>query len=203
MKTMTEAGIAPVGMGCASQITSPVLMLIDLQRDLCYDSRRNHLFRSALPYYEKTIEAFQGHGHPVVLTKFELDLDDDQFQRFGDRYCVKGTPGAEFVDEIAVYAKEVESHGLVVKKLKHSAFYETDLEDRLREHGVETIVLGGLQTQICVLTTAADAYNRGFKVVAAREVLISTRNEAKLDALEWIEKYVGEVHSVDDILRVL
>ncbi|MHB8788435.1 MAG: cysteine hydrolase family protein [Desulfobulbaceae bacterium] len=173
------------------------LVVIDLQRDLCYDKRRRDLVFDALPEITRLIAAFAEKSFPIFYTRFELPVDDPQFERFGDRYCVVGTEGADFIDEI------LPLRGEVVVKLKHSAFYGTDLEDRLRGAGCSKVVLAGLQTQICILTTAADAYHRGFDVVAAEEAVISTRQGARLDALEWIKKYVGDVLTIDQVVAEL
>lgn len=179
------------------QALKPALVLIDLQKDLCYDDRRRGVYLDAVENIRRLIDAFVDHNLPVIFTRFELDPNDEQFGRFGDAYCIRGTPGAEFVDEIDPHV------GVVITKVKHSAFFGTDLESVLRGCDANTVILGGLQTQICVLTTAADAYNRGFNVIAAQEVVMSTREEVKLDALEWISKYVGEVQTVDEILALL
>jgi nicotinamidase-related amidase len=173
------------------------LVLIDLQKDLCLDPRRRDQVDAALPAIQRLIAAFHAHGRPIVFTRFELDPDDPQFARFGDTYCVRGTPGAELIDAVDP------ALGQVVAKVKHSAFYDTDLEHVLRQAGADTVVLGGLQTQICILTTAADAYNRGFRVIVAREATVSTHPEVKLEGLDWIAKYVGEVQSVDTIVGAL
>ena len=173
------------------------LVVIDLQRDLCYDERRLALVQEALPHMLELIAFFHSREMPVYFTKFELSANDPQFERFGDRYCIKGTQGAEFIDEI------LPVRGSVVSKTKHSAFFATDLEERLRNEGCDGVVLAGLQTQICILTTAADAYHRGFKVVAASDCVISTRDEVRLEALEWIEKYVGSVASSSELMSKL
>ena len=52
----------------------------------------------------------------------------------------------------------------VVGKDVNSAFISTDLEARLREGGVERIVLAGLTSDHCVSTTARMAANLGFGV---------------------------------------
>ena len=48
-------------------------------------------------------------------------------------------------------------------------FTGTDLDIRLRERRVTTVVLTGVLTDICVLHTAIDAYNLGYDIEGGRE----------------------------------
>jgi nicotinamidase-related amidase len=170
------------------------LVVIDLQRDLCLDPRRADMVRPAVAVINRLVEHWAKRSLPIFYTRFELPPDDPQFERFGDRYCIQGTDGAEFIDDI------LPLHGPVVAKRKHSAFFETNLEEQVRNAGCDGVVLTGLQTQICILTTAADAYNRGLSVIAVEDGVVSTRDEARLEALDWISKYVGEVASSTELI---
>jgi nicotinamidase-related amidase len=170
------------------------LVVIDLQRDLCLDPRRRDVVKPAVAVINRLVEHWVEHSLPVFYTRFELPSDDPQFDRFGDRYCVAGTDGAEFIDDI------LPLQGTVIAKRKHSAFFETPLETYIREAGCDGVVLTGLQTQICILTTAADAYNRGLAVVAVSDGVVSTREEVRLEALDWIRKYVGDVATSDELV---
>ena len=60
-----------------------------------------------------------------------------------------------------------------------------------------------MQTQICILLTAADAHNRGFDVSVVPEAVVSTQLDAKLDALAWINKYVGRTKPLAEIAQEL
>ncbi|MFM1651946.1 cysteine hydrolase family protein [Brevibacillus sp. B_LB10_24] len=53
-------------------------------------------------------------------------------------------------------------------KTRYSAFAGTDLEIRLRSRGITELHLAGVCTDICVLHTAVDAYNKGFALVIYR-----------------------------------
>jgi nicotinamidase-related amidase len=172
-------------------------LAIDLQEDLCRDPRRRSQVYEMLPRLLRLIDKFHERALPVYYTKFELDEDDGQFRRFGDKYCIRGTPGCEIISELRPL------RGEILVKTKHSAFFGTDLEDRLRAEAVGGVVLAGLQTQICVLTTAADAYYRGLDVVVASDAVVSTREDVRLQAIEWIEKYVGRACSVEVIVNNL
>ncbi|MGM2755114.1 cysteine hydrolase family protein, partial [Bacillus cereus group sp. Bce019] len=60
----------------------------------------------------------------------------------------------------------------------YSAFSGTDLDIRLRERKVDTVVLTGVLTDICVLHTAIDAYNLGYniEIIAGATASLSVEN---------------------------
>jgi nicotinamidase-related amidase len=173
------------------------LLVIDMQNDLCRDARRELLVATALSPLLRLIDAFASNDGMVIYPCFALADDDDQFDRFGDRYCIAGTPGAGIISELHPL------RGPILIKTKHSAFFNTDLDSQLRTAGVQDLYLAGLQTQICIMTTAADASFRGYRAVAVSDCVVSTRTEAKRQALDWIERYVGEVMDSSSILHQL
>jgi nicotinamidase-related amidase len=72
----------------------------------------------------------------------------------------RDAPGFLFKPEAAPLDGET-----IITKEVNSAFIGTDLERRLREGGIDTLVLCGLTTDHCVSTTARMAGNLGFTVV--------------------------------------
>ena len=176
---------------------SKALLVIDMQKDLCYDLRRKSKVERMIDPLRRVINLFASAGYPVFYLCFSLPPDDEQFERFGDRYCVEGTEGTEIIPEL------LPLRGAVIEKKKHSAFFETDLDQRLEEAGVEDVYLTGLQTQICIMTTAADASFRGYRAVAISDCVLSTREKKKQDALQWIADYVGDVTSLAQVEQEL
>lgn len=59
---------------------------------------------------------------------------------------------------------------VVLPKTSDDAFVGTGLEQLLREVGVRTIVVGGLQSEMCVAATARGAMASGFSVVLPRDL---------------------------------
>jgi nicotinamidase/pyrazinamidase len=81
-------------------------------------------------------------------------------------HCVAGTPGAEFAP-----ALQLRPDAVVISKATradadaYSAFSGTDLARQLRERGVQRLLVGGLATDYCVLSTVRDALRLGFEVL--------------------------------------
>jgi nicotinamidase-related amidase len=78
-----------------------------------------------------------------------------------------------------------------IDKTRYSAFAGTDLELRLRERGINEIHLCGVCTDICVLHTAIDAYNKGFKIVIHKDAVASFNPVGHEWALEHFKGTLG------------
>ena len=61
-----------------------------------------------------------------------------------------------------------------VLKPKHSGFYSTQLDLLLEHLGARTLILTGIQANICVLFTANDAYMRDYTLVVPSDCVAST-----------------------------
>lgn len=174
---------------------SKALLVIDMQKDLCYDLRRKKKVAQMIGPLQQAIELFSAAGQPIFYICLSLKPDTKDFERFGDTYCIEGTKGSEIIPEL------LPLRGKVIKKRKHSAFFDTELDQCLRAADVTDVFLSGLQTQICIMTTAADASFRGYRTVAITDCVLSTRDKSKKDALRWIEHYVGEVIPLGEVTK--
>ncbi|MCW1029102.1 cysteine hydrolase family protein, partial [Streptococcus anginosus] len=77
-----------------------------------------------------------------------------------------GTSGRNLYGLLADFYQEhkADSRVLGMDKRHYSAFSGTDLDIRLRERKVDTVILTGVLTDICGLHTAIDAYNLGYQI---------------------------------------
>lgn len=106
---------------------------------------------------------------------------------------IRGTSGRHLYGQLAdLYATIAESDRVFwLDKRHYSAFSGTDLDIRLRERGVTTVVLTGVLTDICVLHTAVSAYNLGYQIEIV-ENAVATLDQARTDwALAHFQGVLG------------
>jgi nicotinamidase-related amidase len=70
----------------------------------------------------------------------------------------------------------------VIDKSRYSPFTEQTLPDLLRQRRIDTLVITGGETDVCVLATVLDAVDRGYRVVLAADALCSASDQTH-DAL--------------------
>lgn len=76
--------------------------------------------------------------------------------------------------------------GEVADKFTYSAFADGDFAGRLRRRGADTLIFSGVETDVCVLLTALDAVDRGYRVVIATDAVGSTVDKAHEATLDHV-----------------
>ncbi|MDG2502798.1 MAG: isochorismatase family protein [Porticoccaceae bacterium] len=91
----------------------------------------------------------------------------------------------------------------LIEKQWASAFYKTDLDDRLKELAVDSLVMTGLTTSGCVRASAVDGLQNNYQVVIARDA-VGDRNPAAQEAnlFDLNAKY-ADIMSVAEIAAIL
>ena len=90
---------------------------------------------------------------------------------------------------------------IVIQKYRYSGFVSTYLERYLRANGVQTLVITGVATNVCVESTARDGFMRDYSVVIPRDMTEGTSPEAKQWSLETLGNFFAEIVASDDLLR--
>ena len=108
-----------------------------------------------------------------------------------------GTPDIEIVDELAPVDGET-----VIDKNRPSAFYATNIEPLLNGLGVDSLVVCGVTTNICVETTVRDASQRDYKVFVPKDAtgeLEQLRYDGALAGMAWV---FAKIVDTDDVVSV-
>ena len=112
---------------------------------------------------------------------------------------LEGSPGTQVVPELWD-----EGDILVAGKKRYSPYLGTDLDFVLRRLEVDTLILGGVNTNTCVMCTAFESTNRDFRVVIAEEAVDSMDGEEMHRfALRSMATSLGWVMSTEKILQAL
>lgn len=169
----------------------------DLQHDLVdKNEQRKANVERMTPDFVRFLAEARELDVTVIHLQLIYDEGDKKLELHDGRIPVlRGTPGAELLPEFLAPTD------VVMEKKKDSGFFETKLHEYLEEHGIDTLIITGMQAQVCIQTTAADAHFRGYNVVVPSDGVVSTRDEDRTRALEWLASYCAVVTPMSDVIE--
>jgi len=152
------------------------LLVVDVQNDFLPGGRL------AVPRGDEVIEplnacieSFRRSGLPVFATRDWHPEDHCSFKEQGGpwpAHCIAETWGAAFAESLRLPpGVQIVSKATRSDRDAYSGFSGTDLHDRLRQSGVETVFVGGLATEYCVLNTVRDALALRFRVYVLEDAI--------------------------------
>ena len=162
------------------------LLLVDVISDFLHEDADELLesFRERHPALVEAIERARRRGVQVVYANDNAGVWDSDVRRLVAQ-ALEGRAG-ELVEAIAPR----DGDRFVIKP-RYSAFDHTPLVLVLRELEIERILLAGTATEMCVVQTAIDAKEEGFKVSILVDACATTDARMEQLALEYAESIVG------------
>lgn len=146
-------------------------------------------------YIFNLTKEFHDNGDFIAFT-IDLHEENDPYHPETELFPphnLAGTSGRHLYGEIEEYYQSIKDHKNVyyTDKTRYSAFAGTDLEIKLRERQITEIHLVGVVTDICILHTAMDAYNRGFEIVVHEQGVASFNQTGHEWALDHFRNTLG------------
>ena len=165
-------------------INKSALVLVDLENDFLSEEGVLHgAVKDSLNANEtirnlnRTLQAARKKGMKIIFTSMSFSND---YREMGERpYGIlaavkesaafkRGSWGADIAESI-----DVEKDDIVIQKSTMCAFKQTELKEVLAKTGVETIVFGGLVTDLCLETSMRSAYDMGYEVISLVDCMAS------------------------------
>ncbi|PRY16974.1 isochorismatase family protein [Kineococcus rhizosphaerae] len=184
----------------------PALLLVDPAR--AYTDPGSFLYAGpaavrAAEAMRALMAAARAAGIPVVVTRVAIAADGADAGVFfrkvpGLRAFGPGSPLAEYVEGLAPQEGDVE----VVKQYP-SAYFGTDLVARLRERGVDTVLIGGFSTSGCVRASTLDTLQNGFVPLVVTDACGDRDASVQAANLFDMGQKMAELWSLDTASRYL
>src|SRR5947207_1343320 len=117
------------------------------------------------------------------------------------RILVRGEPGHDIIPELYPAAAEP-----VIDKPGKGAFCQTDFELVLHNRGIDTLLVCGVTTEVCVNTTVREANDRGYRCVVLADCCASYFPEFHDAGLQMIKAQggiFGWVSSSNEVLKLV
>lgn len=114
-----------------------------------------------------------------------------QFMREG---LMPGAPGTEFDPHVQAQPGDVE-----IVKQRYSAFFGTGLYELLQARGIDTVIVLGLTTNVCVQSTARDAWQHDFRTITLEDCCAEIGEGSHASSLTWTARNFGAVIKSTDV----
>lgn len=192
------------------------LLVIDMQNAFCHpkgtlsaDGANVKAIQEMLDPLSRVIEACQRKGIQdfwSIQEHYENDatrprhrLRPHTLRRFRVP-SVKGTWDAQVVDELQPQMKDQSE---VFTKNRFGCFYNTQLTQLLAIYGIDTLIITGVDINVCVETTIREAYMRDLDVIALKDCVGGVHADWHETTFQVWERYLGAVISSDHLLQLI
>jgi nicotinamidase-related amidase len=197
------------------------LIIVDMQNDFLHrDGSFAHIAREhpeanidlpfligTIPHAKRLMDAFRAAGRPVVYVAHVLkpDYSDAAFPYWrlgmepggGNRtHCVEGTWGAQIIDEL----KPRDGEHLVVKK-GFGGFSNTPLDTILRNIDVNTCVVTGVTTCVCVSNTVRGGVENNYRMVLVRDAVAEVSRDTHEAEIKTMTRLFADVMTTDEVIE--
>jgi ureidoacrylate peracid hydrolase len=175
------------------------LLIVDLQNDFCapggfMQKERGYnveFAKTVAANIEPALAAARAAGMLVVWVRSIYDFKylaaPHVVKRVKEGCCLEGSWGADF------FMLEPRAGEPIVDKHHYSGFVGTELDEILRQHRIETLILAGVATNVCVDSTLRDGFFRGYYIVLLEDCVGSNSAAGHAGTLATVRNNIGVV----------
>jgi len=193
------------------------LVVVDMQNDFVRVGAPLEVpdARETIEVHLELLGWFRAQRRPIVFTRFIAGPKETLMWKWSPviappiRCCWPGIKRAygdvEGERECVAVIDELEPRHSEhqVDKYGYNGFHRTPLTDLLNAHGVDTVVITGTVTQICVEDTARGAFHEGFQAAVVSDAVSSYAPELHRASLQTLAMKYGRVVTSQDALAEL
>ena len=179
------------------------LVLIDLQNGITAMgvSTSPYTSEEVIQNASKLVNVFSEKGAFIVLVRVST-MDGKDMVKPKTDLKVTGMKYSEGWDNLVPEIATTKNAHIVTKR-QWGAFYGTDLDLQLRRRGIDTIVLGGVSTNIGVDTTAREAYQHGYHQIFVEDAMTALTKEEHDYVCKYIFPRMGKIRTAKEIVSSL
>jgi len=201
-------------------VKNAALIIVDMQNDFVHDDgfakkyaqgdvmtkKSLDQLKAAIPYIKKLAECFRRNGKEVIYLYIACEPDYSDVaiplkvmakpKEMGA--LVKGSWGAQIIEELTPHKTD-----RMVRKHSYGGFFQTPLNIILRNLGIKTLIITGVNTNFCVETTIREAVAYGYEVILVDDATASFDAEGHKATLKVIATGFGEVMGTEEVIKLL
>jgi len=159
--------------------------------------------REIIPKLEEMIKYCRKKNMPVIWTRSDHSPP-------GGGLIIERYPVIKFRKEVWKGTKSFEYYSKMIQPLpkehqivkhKYDAFIGTDLDMVLKNLEVDTVIIGGVFTEVCCESTARAAFFRDYKVVFLADATAGSDPSTQDDTVKRMETFYGRGMKVSEVIE--
>ncbi|MEM1627986.1 MAG: isochorismatase family cysteine hydrolase [Desulfurococcaceae archaeon] len=162
---------------------NPAVLVIDMLREFVYGRLKSPMAMFIVPVIKNIIKCARDVNVPIIYLADRHFPFDHELRIWGPHALIGDLEG-DIIDEL-----KPDKNDIVLYKRSYSGFRDTGLKYVLRDLRVDTLILTGIHTHICVLHTAIDAFYERFNLIIVEDGVAAFSSEDHA----WALKYMKEV----------
>ncbi|MGF1575952.1 MAG: cysteine hydrolase family protein [Cyanophyceae cyanobacterium] len=183
------------------------LIVVDMQNDYCHPqgslAQRGYSTEASeaiVPTLNGLIDAAHAAGTPIIFIQtIHTEATDSaawlERSNHSASICRPGSFGIEF------FGVTPQPQDTIVNKHRYSAFIGTRLDQVLRALKVETLIMTGVATNVCVESTARDGFMLDYHIVFLSDCTATSHAEAHEATLANINRHFGVVATAEEVIN--
>ncbi len=199
------------------RFAKPALLIVDMQNDFVRVGAPMEVpqARDTISQHQQLIQHFRKNRLPIAYTRFLAGPEHRLLWEFSPKLAPptlachaghrrfyadihKTLECTAIIDELTPKREDV-----VIDKLGYGAFHGTKLDDTLRQRGVESLIVTGTVTQICVEETAREAFHYEYKTTLVSDAVSSYLPDLHSSTLKNFALKFGWVSKTSEVLQAL
>lgn len=186
------------------------VLVIDIQNDFCDD---NGIFsrqgldvkpaQKAAQRIKRFIDEIRRYDTPIIYSR-QIEAEDispanlkRQFAGWINGVCAPGSWGSGF------YRIRPTESEYILEKRTYDVFSNPELKRILDEHEIKTLVIAGVNTDICIDTTVRRAFTEGYQIVVPKDLVATMNKAGEKYYLTAFDRFFGEVVHSKTVLSYL
>ena len=172
----------------------PAIVVVDMLKDSFAGKQSSSIeeYLKIVPRIKELLGKARILNFPIIFA-CDSYMENDFIFKGRRAFSVRGTEGAEVIEELKPERKDE-----ILPKRRFSAFFKTDLDQTLRLFGVDTVVVTGINTHVCVVATAIDSICNDFYTIVLEDCSASRNREVHQKSIEILQE-----GSLFPLLRVM
>ncbi len=177
-------------------------LIIDMQKDFFTKKELSDQKQQLITNINDLINFLHPKHIPIIwirqVLKKDLSNSPKHIQKSGKGVVLEDTQGAELIQGLSKSEQDYE-----IIKTRYSSFFNTSLDDLLKELKVDSLIISGINTHACIRVTAIDAYQRDLNVIIAKDCVSSYDKQHHQITMNYFEPVIATVKTNQQIKESL